>query len=69
VLTGFGTIESAVEAMKHGAADYMIKDARPQEILLSIERVLKLAIARWRCWEISARCCKTASRWSRWVQF
>jgi DNA-binding NtrC family response regulator len=42
VLTGFGTIESAVEAMKHGAADYMIKDARPQEILLSIERVLKL---------------------------
>src|SRR6185295_9792042 len=28
VLTGYGTIESAVEAMKLGAADYMIKDAR-----------------------------------------
>jgi DNA-binding NtrC family response regulator len=42
VLTGYGTIESAVEAMKLGAADYLIKDARPQEILLSIERVLKL---------------------------
>src|SRR5882672_7346084 len=25
VLTGFGTIESAVEAMKLGAADYLIK--------------------------------------------
>src|SRR2546426_10267653 len=42
VLTGYGTIESAVEAMKLGAADYMIKDARPPEILLTIDRVLKV---------------------------
>ncbi len=42
VLTGYGTIESAVEAMKLGAADYLIKDARPQEILLTLERVLQL---------------------------
>src|SRR5262245_53919697 len=42
VLTGYGTIETAVEAMKLGAADYLIKDARPQEILFTIERVLKL---------------------------
>src|SRR5207249_1679657 len=46
VLTGYGTIESAVEAMKLGAADYLIKDARPQEILLTIERVLKLDALR-----------------------
>src|SRR5690349_11837988 len=42
VLTGYGTIESAVEAMKLGAADYLIKDARPQEVLHTIERTLKL---------------------------
>jgi DNA-binding NtrC family response regulator len=42
VLTGYGTIESAVEAMKLGAADYLIKDARPQEVLLTIDRTLKL---------------------------
>ncbi len=42
VLTGYGTIESAVEAMKLGAADYLIKDARPQEILLTLERTLKV---------------------------
>jgi DNA-binding NtrC family response regulator len=42
ILTGFGTIETAVEAMKLGATDYLIKDARPQEILLAIDRVLKL---------------------------
>jgi len=46
VLTGYGTIESAVEAMKLGAADYLIKDARPQEILLTIERVLRLDALR-----------------------
>src|SRR5262245_20557115 len=46
VLTGFGTIETAVEAMKLGAADYLIKDARPQEILLTIDRVLKLDALR-----------------------
>ncbi len=43
VLTGFGTIETAVEAMKLGAADYLIKDARPQEILITLERVLQMA--------------------------
>ncbi len=46
VLTGYGTIESAVEAMKLGAADYLIKDARPQEVLLTIERVLRLGALR-----------------------
>jgi len=43
VLTGYGTIESAVEAMKLGASDYLIKDARPQEILHTLERVLRMA--------------------------
>jgi DNA-binding NtrC family response regulator len=43
VLTGYGTIETAVEAMKLGASDYLIKDARPQEILHTLERVLRVA--------------------------
>jgi len=42
VLTGYGTIESAVEAMKLGAVDYLIKDAHPQQVLLTVERTLKL---------------------------
>jgi two-component system NtrC family response regulator len=46
VLTGFGTIETAVEAMKLGAADYLIKDARPQEVLLTLERVLRFESLR-----------------------
>jgi len=46
VLTGYGTIESAVEAMKLGAADYLIKDARPEEILQTLERVLEMQALR-----------------------
>jgi DNA-binding NtrC family response regulator len=46
VLTGYGTIESAVEAMKLGAADYLIKDAPPQQILLTLERVLEMEALR-----------------------
>jgi two-component system NtrC family response regulator len=46
VLTGFGTIESAVEAMKLGASDYLIKDARPAEVLLTLERVLRFESLR-----------------------
>jgi DNA-binding NtrC family response regulator len=46
VLTGYGTIESAVEAMKLGAADYLIKDAPPQEVLLTLERVLDVEALR-----------------------
>ena len=29
VLTGYGTVQSAVDAMKHGAADYLIKPCNP----------------------------------------
>src|SRR5262249_16171679 len=42
VLTGYGTIESAAEAMKLGAVDYLIKDGRPEEILLTIERAMRV---------------------------
>jgi DNA-binding NtrC family response regulator len=46
VLSGYGTIETAVEAMKLGAADYLIKDARPEEVLLTLERVLRFESLR-----------------------
>ena len=40
VLTAHGSIETAVEAMKRGAVDYLPKPCRPDHILLVIERVL-----------------------------
>ncbi len=42
VLTGHGSIQSAVEAMKVGAVDYLIKPANPEEILIVLDRALEV---------------------------
>ncbi|MEO8376657.1 MAG: sigma-54 dependent transcriptional regulator [Candidatus Sumerlaeota bacterium] len=42
VLTGHGSIQSAVEAMKSGAVDYLIKPADPEEILIVLARTLEM---------------------------
>ena len=41
ILTGYGTIETAVEAMKHGAYGFLTKPFKPHEILLHIEKALE----------------------------
>jgi DNA-binding NtrC family response regulator len=41
VITAYGTIESAVEAMRKGAFDYITKPFRQEQILLTIEKVMK----------------------------
>lgn len=46
VLTGHGTIQSAVEAMKLGAGDYLIKPCHPEELLLVAARLLELRALR-----------------------
>ncbi len=40
VITAFGTIDSAVEAMKKGAVDYITKPFEEKRILLSIEKAV-----------------------------
>jgi DNA-binding NtrC family response regulator len=42
VLTGHGTIQSAVEAMKLGAGDYLIKPCHPDELLMVAARLLEM---------------------------
>lgn len=46
VLTGHGTIQSAVEAMKLGAGDYLIKPCHPDELLMVAARLLELRALR-----------------------
>ncbi len=45
VVTGFGSIETAVEAMKIGAADYLTKPANNAELMIKVRRALE-AVAR-----------------------
>jgi DNA-binding NtrC family response regulator len=38
IITGHGTVASAVEAMKQGAFEYLTKPVNPEELLLAIQR-------------------------------
>jgi two-component system, NtrC family, response regulator HydG len=40
IMTGFGSIDSAIEAIKRGAAHYLTKPLRLDEVLLWVQRVL-----------------------------
>jgi two-component system NtrC family response regulator len=42
ILTAFGTVETAVEAMKRGAADYLTKPVSRDELRMTVEKTLKL---------------------------
>lgn len=42
IITGYGTVESAVESMKFGAFDYITKPFKPEDITLVVERALKV---------------------------
>jgi DNA-binding NtrC family response regulator len=45
MITGFGSVESAVEAMKKGAFDYLEKPFKLDELRLAIERALQFRAA------------------------
>ncbi len=46
LMTAFGSVETAVEAMKHGASDYLVKPVKTDELVRVVERVLREAALR-----------------------
>ena len=46
IITAFGTVETAVEAMKIGAFDFLQKPFAPEVVRLKVERALELRMAR-----------------------
>ena len=46
IVTAFGTVETAVEAMKLGAFDFLSKPFAPEVVRLKVERALELRAAR-----------------------
>jgi two-component system, NtrC family, response regulator HydG len=46
IITAFGTVETAVQAMKLGAFDFLIKPFAPEVVRLKVERALELRAAR-----------------------
>ena len=41
IMTGFGTVESAIDAMKRGAYDYVLKPFRVEEVIRIVQRGLE----------------------------
>src|SRR6188474_1125652 len=41
IMTGFGTVETAIDAMKHGAYDYILKPFKVEEIVHIVQRGLE----------------------------
>lgn len=41
LITAYGTIESAVEAMRHKAFDYITKPFKKEQILMTVEKALQ----------------------------
>jgi DNA-binding NtrC family response regulator len=41
LMTAFGSVETAVEAMKHGASDYLTKPVKSDELARVVERVMR----------------------------
>ncbi|MGZ4814682.1 MAG: sigma-54-dependent transcriptional regulator, partial [Terriglobales bacterium] len=52
IMTGFGTIESAVEAIKHGAEDYLTKPFDQRTVKQKVGRILELKELRYRVAEL-----------------
>ena len=46
VMTAFGTVETAVAAMKAGASDYVLKPFSLEDLMITIEKVLELHALR-----------------------
>jgi two-component system response regulator PilR (NtrC family) len=46
VITGFGTVDSAVAAMRAGAADYLLKPVQFEDVLMRIRRALEFGEMR-----------------------
>jgi two-component system, NtrC family, response regulator HydG len=56
IITAFGTVETAVEAMKLGAFDFLTKPFAPEVVRLKVERALELRAARRARAKVEATC-------------
>jgi DNA-binding NtrC family response regulator len=46
LMTAFGSVETAVDAMKHGASDYLPKPVKKDELIRVVERVMRESALR-----------------------
>lgn len=52
VMTGYPSMEKVIEAMRHGASDFLIKPFRLQDVKFSMERIRRLHALMKRNWSL-----------------
>lgn len=62
VITAFATVESAVDLMRQGAADYITKPFNEDDILIAVERALNLSRVMVENREMKQELCRNSSR-------
>ena len=58
MITGYANVATAVEAMKYGAANYIPKPFKPQELIDNIRAALQTGKESWRRSFPEARACR-----------
>jgi len=46
IITGYGTLQNAIEALKEGASDFLLKPVDMEDIILSVQKVKKVSELR-----------------------
>ncbi|QCQ21100.1 sigma-54-dependent Fis family transcriptional regulator [Desulfoglaeba alkanexedens ALDC] len=60
VITGYGSVESAVEAMKEGAYDYLTKPVDPEQLVRVLRKALERRALRLQVDHLQVRCAREA---------
>lgn len=65
-MTAFGSVETAVEAMKHGASDYLTKPVKKDDLVRVIERVVREASLRREVSRLRKKCIRNTAFIRSW---
>ncbi len=57
MMTAFGSVQDAIECLKQGAADYMLKPFNTDDLIIRINRIFEMQSVKARCASLE-ECCK-----------
>ncbi len=56
MMTAFGSVDDAIESLKKGAADYILKPFNMDDMVIRVSRILEVQLIRVRCSSLEENC-------------
>ncbi len=56
MMTAFGSVDDAIESLKNGAADYILKPFNMDDLIIRVSRILEMQTIRARCTSLEENC-------------